>query len=140
MASFGKKDVGSRLYSFDVKTERIEELGPAAVGVNQYVAAIAADPTGRYLYYVPGAHGGSEADNSAIVQFDTRSRTRKVIACLHPYFQKHAGCALKGTYTAALDERGERLFVTWNVSRGSKAWDACALTVIHIPESERSGK
>lgn len=140
VASFGKKDVGSRLYSFDVKSERIEELGPAAVGVNQYVAAIAADPTGRYLYYIPGAHGGSEADNSAVVQFDTRSRTRKVIACLHPYFQRHAGCTLKGTYTAALDERGERLFVTWNISRGSKAWDACALTVIHIPESERSGK
>ncbi len=135
--SFGKKDIGSTLYSFDVKTERIEELGPAAVGVNQYVAAIAADPTGRFLYYVPGAHGGSEADNSAIVQYDTKRRTKKVIACLHPYFQEQHGATLKGTYTAALDDRGERLFVTWNVSRGSKVWDSCGLTVIHIPESER---
>ena len=135
--SYGKKDVGSTLAAFNVKTERIEEMGSVAVGVNQYVAAIAADPSGRYLYYVPGAHGGSEADNSAIVQFDTKLRTRKVIACLHPYFQQHCGCTLKGTYTAVLDERGERLFVTWNISRGSKAWDCCGLTVIHIPETER---
>jgi hypothetical protein len=29
------------------------------------------------------------------------------------------------------------MYVTWNVSRGGKVWDCCALTVIHIPESER---
>lgn len=135
--SFGKKEVGSMLYSFNVKTEQIEELGPAAVGVNQYVAAIAADASGRYLYYVPGAHGGSEADNSAIVQYDTVRKQRKIIGCLHPWFQKELGATLKGTYTATVDEDGARMFVTWNVSRGSKAWDCCALTVIHIPESER---
>lgn len=29
-------------------------------------------------------------------------------------------------------------YVTWNISRGSRAWDCCAVTVIHIPELERS--
>lgn len=135
--SFGRGEAGSALTAFDVKTEAVKELGPAGVGINQYIAAIAADPTGRYLYYIPGAHGGSEKDNTAIVQYDTKRNRRKVIACLHPWFEKHAGCILKGTYTAALDERGERLFVTWNVSRGTKVWDSCGLTVIHIPESER---
>jgi len=135
--SFGRGDAGSVLSAFDVKTETVQELGPAGVGINQYIAAIAADPTGRYLYYIPGAHGGSEKDNTAIVQYDTKRNRRKVIACLHPWFEKHAGCILKGTYTAALDARGERLFVTWNVSRGTKVWDSCGLTVIHIPESER---
>lgn len=135
--SFGRKETGSELSAFNVKTEQVESLGPAAVGVNQYVAAIAADPSGRYLYYVPGAHGGAEQDNTAIVQFDTKLRRRKVIACLHPYFEKQAGCVLRGTYTATLDDRGERLFLAWNVSRGTKVWDCCGLTVIHIPESER---
>jgi hypothetical protein len=32
---------------------------------------------------------------------------------------------------------GDTLFVNWNSNRGSKAWDCCALSVIHIPESER---
>ena len=29
------------------------------------------------------------------------------------------------------------LFITWNSSRGTRSWDCCALTVIHVPESER---
>jgi len=135
--SYGSRERGTEMFVFDVKTESITSLGPAAVGVNQYVAALALDPSGRYVYYVPGAHGGSEQDGSAVVQFDTKTRLRKVIACLHPYFADRHGCALKGTYSVALDEKGERLFITWNVSRGSKAWDSCALAVVHVPASER---
>ena len=46
------------IYAFNTKTEKVENLGPAAVASNTYIGAIDADPTGRYLYYVPGAHGG----------------------------------------------------------------------------------
>lgn len=136
-ASYGSRERGTEMFEFDVKTEKITSLGPAAVGVNQYVAALALDPTGRYVYYVPGAHGGSEQDGSPVVQFDVKQRRRKVIASLHPYFQDRFGCTLKGTYSVAIDERGERLAITWNVSRGSKAWDSCALTIVEIPAAER---
>lgn len=86
---------------------------------------------------VPGAHGGSEADNSAVVQYDTRTRTRKVIAFLHPCYEQKYGVMLRGTYSVALDAKGESLYITWNCSRGTKVWDSCALTVMHIPASER---
>ena len=46
------------------------------------------DPTGRYLYYVPGAHGDAEKDGSPVVQFDVRTRSKKVIAFLHPSYRK----------------------------------------------------
>jgi hypothetical protein len=127
----------SMLYAFDTKTEKIEELGPAAVGKQQYVATLDADPTGRYLYYLPGAHGGSDADGTPVVQFDVQTRQKKVLAFLHPFYQERYGCTLKGTYSAAVDPKGDKLYVTWNVSRGSRAWDCCALTVIHLPASER---
>lgn len=127
----------SHLYAFHTKTERIEPLGPAGIGTNQYITTLDADPTGRFLYYVPGAHGGSEADNSAIVQYDAKTRMRKVIAFLHPFYEKRYGVMLRGTYSVALDAKGETLYVTWNCSRGSKVWDSCALTVVHIPASER---
>ena len=39
--------------------------------------------------------------------------------------------------TVFSDPAGDKLFITWNNSRGSKAWDSCVLTVLHIPESER---
>jgi hypothetical protein len=127
----------SVIYAFDVKTEKIEKLGPAAVASNQYVAAVSADPTGRYLYYVPGAHGGSERDGSAVVQYDTKKRSAKVLAFLHPFYQEKYGLVPKGTYGLACDSTGERLYITWNVSRRSRAWDCCGLAVLHIPASER---
>lgn len=135
--SQGQGGRDAHLYAFDVKTETVEDLGPAAAGSNTYVASLDADPTGRYLYYVPGAHGGSDKDGTAVVQFDTRTRRKKVIAFLHPFYQQKYGCTPVGTYCTAVDPAGDRLYVTWNVNRGGRAWDCCALTAIHIPESER---
>jgi hypothetical protein len=127
----------SYLFSFNTKTEKAEKLDPAAVGNATYITSIDADPTGRYLYYVPGAHGGAEKDGTPIVQYDTKTRQKKVIAFLHPLFKDRYGATLVGTFSTAVDPAGDKLYVTWNVNRGSRAWDSCALTVIHIPESER---
>jgi hypothetical protein len=139
-ASQGKEgSEPTTLYAFHTKSEQIDVLGPAAVGVNEYIAAISADPTGRYLYYVPGAHGGSDRDGSAVVQFDAKTRTRKAIAFLHPFFEQKYGLVPKGTYGLACDPAGDKLYITWNISRGSKAWDCCGVTTIHIPASERQG-
>ncbi len=131
----GKDD--ATLYAFNTKTETVENLGSAAVGTQGYITSLDADTTGRYLYYVPGAHGGSERDGSPVVQFDTRTRRKKVIAFLHAYSQEKLGCTLRGTFSSAIDPQGDKLYINWNNSRGSKAWDSCLLTVIHIPASER---
>ncbi|MGC3968159.1 MAG: hypothetical protein QM775_12555 [Pirellulales bacterium] len=125
------------LRALDVKTEQVETIGPVLAGTQSYIASLDADPTGRYLYYVPGAHGGAERDGSPVVQFDVKTRTRKVIAFLHPYFHETHGATLKGTYSTAVDRSGDKLYITWNVSRGSRGWDSCGLTVVHIPAGER---
>lgn len=136
-ASKGGRDGESRLFAFDTKTEKAAELGPAEVGSMNYITTIDADPTGRYLYYIPGAHGGSDRDGSAVVQFDVKTKTRKVIAFLHPFYQEKYGVTLAGTFSSAVDPDGSKLYINWNANRGGKSWDCCALTVIHIPESER---
>jgi hypothetical protein len=126
------------LYAFHTKTEKIENLGPAPVGKAGYITSMDVDPTGRYVYYTAGAHGGTELDGCPVVQFDTQTKQRKVIAFLHPYYQQKYGAMLRGTYSTAIDEKGEKLYITWNTSRGGRAaWDSCSLTVIHIPKSER---
>jgi hypothetical protein len=132
--SQGRKGAESTIYAFNTKTEKVADLGPAAIGANEYVASLKADPAGRYLYYVPGAHGGSDRDNSAVVQFDTKTKMRKVIAFLKPYFEHRLHCIPKGTYAVAIDDKGEALYITWNISRGSKNWDCCGLAVVHIPK------
>ncbi len=131
----GKDD--ATLYAFNTRTETVESLGSAAVGTQGYITSIDADATGRYLYYIPGAHGGSERDGSPVVQFDTKSRQKKVIAFLHSYSLEQFGCTLRGTFSSAIDPQGDKLYINWNNSRGSKAWDSCLLTVIHIPAAER---
>jgi hypothetical protein len=135
--SEGKTGEMPTLYSLNTKTEQIESLGIASVSTQGYITSLDVDPTGRYLYYVPGAHGSSDRDGGAVVQFDVKTKTRKVLAFLAPFFVQKYGSTLKGTYSTAVDPAGDRLYITWNNSRGTKAWDSVVLTVIHIPESER---
>ncbi len=130
----------SAMYSFNTKTEKAEMLAPLAIGKGpDYVAAVEADPGGRYVYYTLGAHGGSQAVGSAIVQFDTKTRKKKVIAFLSPFIQKRYGVTPVGSFSISVDEKGETVFVTWNCARDGvgRAWDTVGLSVVHIPAAER---
>jgi len=131
------------IWRFNTKTEKIDRIGDAAVGTQTYVTSLDVDPTGRYLYYSAGAHGGSQQDGTPIVQFDVKTGKKKVLAFLHPFSQKKYGYTPLGTFGSAINETGDKLYVTWNGNRGGAdsrgriGFDTCALTVIHIPESER---
>jgi hypothetical protein len=135
--SIGQKANDAELWAFNTKTEEVASLGSAPAASQSYIASIDVDPIGRYLYYVAGAHGGSDRDGTPVVQFDVQKKTKKVIAFLHPFYEEKYGCAMKGTYATAIDPAGDKLYITFNVSRGTKAWDCCGLAVVHIPESER---
>ena len=134
--SLGQRAANADVWSFDTRSETVHRMGTAAVGEEAYVASIDADPSGRYLYYVPGAHGGSFRDGSPVVRFDVVSGKKTVLAFLEPYYTNKYGFTLKGTYSTAVDPAGDKLYITWNVSRGTRAWDCCALTVIHLPKAE----
>jgi hypothetical protein len=135
--SIGQRSADAALWSFNTKTEETKQIGTAPVGSQAYIASIDADPSGRYLYYTAGAHGSGDRDGTPVVQYDVKTGQKKVIAFLEPFYTEKYGCTLKGTYSTAVDPAGDKLYITWNVSRGSRAWDCCGLTVIHIPESER---
>jgi hypothetical protein len=126
------------LWALDTKTEKVRVLGPAEVGTRGYITTLDADPSGRYVYYAPGAHGGCADDGTPIVQYDTATGRRKVITFLHPIDTQRLGGKLQGTFSMALDTRGETLFATWNASRQGDTWDSVVLSVVHIPASERA--
>ncbi len=136
---YGTSGRSAEIWSFDVKTGKTEKLGSGAVGKQEYITSIDADPSGRYLYYVAGAHGGAGAEGTPVVQFDVRTRARKVLAFLHPFYLEKHGYTLDGSFSSALDPKGETLYITWNGMRKGqpKGWESCALTVVHIPASER---
>ena len=136
---YGTSHRKARLWAFNTRTEKLAWLGEGAVASQEYVAAINVDPTGRYLYYIPGAHGGATKDGTPIVQYDLRTKRRKVLAFLHSYFKRACGYHLDGCFCCVLDEKGEKLFVSWDGWRTGqpRGMESAALTVIHIPASER---
>ena len=91
--------------------EAIEKIGPLQVGANLYITSLDIDPSGRYIYYIPGAHGGAVGDGTPIVQYDLRTGKRKVLAFLHQHFWDKVGYALDGSFGNALDEKIGRAHV-----------------------------
>lgn len=136
---YGTSDHSADLWRFDVRTEEVVPIGAGAVATAQYVTSIDADPSGRYLYYIPGAHGRAENDGTPVVQYDVETGVRKVLCFLSPFLREAVGYTPIGTFSSALSPDGSTLYVTWNGYRDGAPdeWDVCALTVIHIPESER---
>ena len=114
------------------------------MGGQEYIASLDIDPhTWRYLYFVAGAHGGSSNDGSPLVQYDVETRKRKVIAFLHPAVHAASGYTCMGTYGLAVSPMGDKVYITWNGNQGADEGDrrvrinTCALTVVHVPASER---
>ena len=137
-----------QLWAFNTKTETAKELGKTAVASNDYITSLDLCPkTGRYLYYIPGAHGGAHRDGSPLVQYDLKTHTRKVICFLHPHLHQQTGYIPMGAYMSALSPEGDKVYITWNGNLGVTKeeldagkrfkFNTCALTVVHIPESER---
>lgn len=137
---YGTSGTKADLWGYNVKTGELKQLGTAAVGKQEYIASIEADPTGRYLYYVPGAHGGAPADGSPLVQYDVKTGKKKILAFLNNVFSEKHGYTLDGSFGSALDEKGERMFISWDGMRKGqpRGTESVAITVVHIPESERS--
>lgn len=136
---YGTSETRADLWAFNVRTGELKQLGNAAVGKQEYIASIEADPSGRYLYYVPGAHGGAVGDGTPVVQFDLKTGKRKVLAFLHDLIWDKYSYALDGSFGSALDERGERLFISWDGYRRGhpRGTESAAITVLHIPAEER---
>lgn len=137
--SYGVSHHEADLFCFDTRRERTTQLGTAAVASQEYIASMHVGPWGRYLYYIPGAHGGATKDGTPVVQYDLQTRRRKVLCFLHETFRKKCGYYLDGCFCSVLSPEGDKLYASWDGWREGqpRGSEAAALTVIHIPEEER---
>ena len=138
-----------QLFSFDPEKEEVLDKGVNWPGPEKYTCAMDRSPGGRYVYYVPGAHGHGYLDGTPIIQVDTKTGTRKVLAFLFEYYYEKYGYTPGGSYSIKLDDTGGRLFILWNgafTDHGEKvvkqednyhAFGQCSVMVVNIPESER---
>ncbi|OHB56294.1 MAG: hypothetical protein A2Y12_02570 [Planctomycetes bacterium GWF2_42_9] len=135
------------MWAFDPDTEKLKAKGVNWPGLMRYTCAMERSPSGRYIYYCPGAHGMAWTEGAPVVQFDTKALKKKVIAFLHPYYSQKYGYIPSGTFSIKLDEKGESLFCLWNggflEAQNSDKPDFhgffgnCAIANIRIPASER---
>jgi hypothetical protein len=127
---YGTSGTKSDLCAFRPKTGELKQLGPGAVAKQEHIASIEADPTGRYLYYVPGAHGGAAADGSPVVQYDVKTGKKKVIAFLHDVFWEKYGTPSTGRLGRPSTRRGSDRWASgfsplgYRVTRVTPIWDS----------------
>ncbi len=102
------------VFAFDFGKETVREITKVFVAGPQYTTVCRLDPTGRYLYYVPGSHGRSRQQGSAVIELDVRTGKRKVLAFLHQAVSRQKQYNLGGSFGIALQPDGGRLFIHWN--------------------------
>ena len=128
------------MFKFFPDQQRTEYIGLNWVE-GLYSTSMALSPGRRYVYYTVGAHGKTWQFGSPIIQMDTTTYAKKVIAFLHPFFHKKCGYSFGGSYSVRLDRKGERLLMFWNGrfrdSPEGESFGHPAFLHVEIPVSER---
>jgi len=128
-------------FKFRPEQEKTELIGLNWSNEGTYVTCIAANEGSRYLYYVISGHGRGYEWGAPVIQYDTKTQTKKALAFLHPYYHEKYGFVNGGSYCFAISPDGSTLYIVFNGAfcesgKGDTFGNPC-LTVVHIPESER---
>ena len=133
---------GGTVFAFNTNDQSIREIGPVFPIGKQYTAAVRLDPTERYLYYVPGAHGGTSQVQTPVVQLDLKTGRHKALAFLNPALRKQHAYNLGGAFGIELSEDGSQLLINFNGApdgqKRSPDFGLCSVMLIDIPASERT--
>jgi hypothetical protein len=108
--AFWCADMGGALFKFYPAEDRVEAVGINWGKEGKYVANMSMSPGGRYIYYLPGADRMAHEYGTPVVQYDTKTGRKKVLAFLRDYYLEKYGYLVLGTYGVELDKKGESLF------------------------------
>jgi hypothetical protein len=128
------------VFSFNTRTEEVREITNAFVAGPLYTAVCRLDPTERYLYYAPGAHGRTRQADTPVIQLDVKTGKRKVLAFLQKPLAEQFNYSTGGSFGMALNANGSQLFFAWNganVGQKKPDFGLCAVTIVNIPADER---
>ena len=139
--AFWCMDVSGAIFKFYPEQDRTESVGINWGKEGKYTSNMNHSPKKRYVYYMPGADTQAFTYGTPVVQFDTKTGKKKVIAFLNDFYLNKYGYSPGGTYGIELDEKGETLFCYTNgqftTKELSTGYGRPAIFHVHIPASER---
>ncbi len=134
-------DYQGTMFKFYPDEERTELVGVNWDESGVYVATMSMSPQNRYLYYVPGSSTGDHKWGNPVVQYDTLTGQKKVIAFLNNFYHDSYGYMIGGTFGIELSEDGSLLVIQTNGRFGPRKEGGSsgqpAIFAVHIPEKER---
>jgi hypothetical protein len=142
---YGTTQGTGQLFRYHPTQDKLELLGPAWLN-GSYITVCELSPDERFVYYLPGAHGGAFKDGTPVVQYEIATGQRKVLAFLAEAFEKEYDYVPAGTYGMKISADGGTLYVNFNGHAGERGWPPkmkpngfglCGFAALHIPASER---
>lgn len=144
-AIYGSTQTTGQLFCFEPGKDRVRLLGPDWMK-GEYVTVCELSPDERFLYYLPGAHGGAFKNGTAVVQYDIATGRRKVLAFLARAFEDAYDYVPAGTYGMKISAAGDTLYINFNGHASDRirpkamrpnGFGLCSFAALHIPASER---
>lgn len=128
-------------FKFFPAGDRTELLGVNWGRAGYYTANMCQSPKKRYIYYMPCIGNTARDIGTPVVQYDTATGKKKVLAFLSAFYLKKYGYQAGGPYGLEMDDTGESLFFYVNggfptgndLPSGSRP----AMFHLRIPASER---
>lgn len=142
---YGVTTSPGQFFRYSPAQDKLDMFGPDFLDGN-YTTVCVLSPDERYVYYLPGAHGGALQIGTPVVQYEIATGQRKVIAFLRDAFEKQYDYAPAGTYGVKMSADGSTLYVNFNGHAGDSirpkemspiGFGLTAFAAIHIPASER---
>jgi hypothetical protein len=129
------------MFKFYPDQDRVELKGVNWGKSGQYMTNMSVSPKGRYLYYVPHANMQAYKFGTPVIQYDTQTDRKKVIAFLNDFYLEKYGYSPAGVYGIELDAKGESLFLytegQFTTKQRGTGYGRPAICDVHIPASER---
>lgn len=144
-AIYGTSHGSGQIFCYRPAKDELRLLG-STWGKGEYVTVCELSPDERFLYYLPGAHGGAIRYGTPVIQYDIANGRRKVLAFLQPAFEEAYDYVPAGTYGVKISADGGTLFVNFNGEAGDRiraknmprdGFGLTSFAAIHIPASER---
>jgi sugar lactone lactonase YvrE len=144
-AIYGATHGTGQLFRYRPDRDELTLLGPNWL-TGEYTTVMLVSPDERFLYYLPGAHGGAFRYGTPLIQYELQTGQRKVLAFLVETLESQFNYVPAGTYGAKLSANGGTLYVNFNghaadairpANMKPNGFGLTAFAAIEIPESER---